>query len=244
MIQQSWFASWFDTSWYHLLYQNRSYDEAAKFIHALVDLLKPEAGSSALDLACGKGRHSITLHQAGLQVTGVDLSPASIAEASLSSTDGLKFLVHDMRQSLDAKFDYIFNLFTSLGYFDTPEEDVQVLRSMAFMLKENGTIVIDFLNADKVITQLVPQETQERGEVKFLIKRAVSDDQVIVKSIAVQTDSGTHNFEERVRAYRLADFEKMLSVSGLKLVACYGDYTLAPYTPENSDRLIMVIKHA
>ena len=244
MTQQSWFASWFDTSWYHLLYQNRSYDEAAKFIHALVDLLKPESGASALDLACGKGRHSITLHQAGLQVTGVDLSQASIAEASLSSNEGLKFLVHDMRQPLDAKFDYIFNLFTSLGYFDTPEEDVHVLRSMAFMLKENGTIVIDFLNADKVITQLVPQESQERGEVKFLIKRAVTDDQVIVKSIAVQTDSGTYNFEERVRAYRLADFEKMLSLSGLKLVACYGDYSLAPFTPEYSDRLILVIKHA
>lgn len=244
MTEKSWFASWFDTPWYHLLYQNRSYEEAARFIHALIQELKPHAGASALDLACGKGRHSITLHQAGLLVTGVDLSPSSIAEASLSATHGLQFMVHDMRQPLNSKFDYIFNLFTSLGYFDTIDEDLQVMKSMAQMLESSGTAVIDFMNAERTIQQLVAEEEQIRGDISFSIQRAVTEDQVIVKSIAVHTPTGVYDFEERVRAYRLADFERMFQASGLTLVQTFGDYTLAPFQPSTSNRLIMILKHA
>lgn len=244
MSGQSWFASWFDTTWYHLLYQNRSQEEASAFIHQLLKDLNPVPNATALDLACGKGRHSITLHQAGLDVTGIDLSPASIAEASQSTTDGLQFLVHDMRVPLIRQFDYVFNLFTSLGYFDTPDEDVAVLKSIATMLKPQGTLVIDFMNAEKVISNLVREETQLRGDVRFNIRRTVTTDEIIVKSIEVQTASENHNFQERVRAYKLSDFEWMLRACNLKIVSLYGDYALSPFQITGSDRLIMVIKHA
>src|SRR5690554_744393 len=79
--KEGWFETWFDTSYYHILYQNRDFVEAERFITNLLAFLKLPAGSNCLDLACGKGRHSVFLNKHGLKVTGVDLSENSINEA-------------------------------------------------------------------------------------------------------------------------------------------------------------------
>ena len=60
-----WFASWFDTPYYHILYKDRNYREAQVFMDNLTHYLNLPEGSKILDLACGKGRHSIYLNQLG-----------------------------------------------------------------------------------------------------------------------------------------------------------------------------------
>jgi 2-polyprenyl-3-methyl-5-hydroxy-6-metoxy-1,4-benzoquinol methylase len=54
-----------------------------------------------LDLACGKGRHSIYLNQLGFTVLGADLSENSILEAAKNTNDSLHFKVHDMREPFE-----------------------------------------------------------------------------------------------------------------------------------------------
>ena len=157
MTETPWFASWFDTSYYHQLYNHRSEEEAQAFIERLADFLALEPKSKVLDLACGKGRHARTLHALGLNVLGTDLSPQSIAFANESTVDGLRFQVHDMREPLhNESFDAVFNLFTSFGYFDSTAENQRVIDAVACMLKPNGFLIIDFLNAHRVIDTLVP----------------------------------------------------------------------------------------
>ena len=71
---QQWYASWFDTPFYHILYKDRDHSEAQLFMDNLTNYLNiPEQGE-ILDLACGKGRHSMYLNSLGYDVTGVDLS--------------------------------------------------------------------------------------------------------------------------------------------------------------------------
>ena len=77
----NWYASWFDTPFYHILYKERDETEAAKFMNTLMQFLNLPMGSEILDLACGKGRHAQYLNTLGYEVTGVDLSPESIAFA-------------------------------------------------------------------------------------------------------------------------------------------------------------------
>ncbi len=243
-MTQSWFASWFDTPWYHLLYNNRSHEEAASFIKKLTVALNVRKGATALDLACGKGRHAMVLHQAGLHVTGIDLSSASIEEASEKTTEGLQFLVHDMRLPIAKRFDYVFNLFTSLGYFESVEEDLQVLRSISAMLATDGVAIIDFMNAAKVIRQLVSEEVQQRGDVLFNINRSVNAESVIIKTIQVNTDEGVFDYQEQVRGYKLQNFQEMTLRCGLEIYKTCGDYNLNPFEEENSDRLILFLRHA
>ncbi len=47
-----------------------------------------------LDLACGKGRHSITLNKLGFDVLGIDLSEESITYAKQFENEYLKFEKH------------------------------------------------------------------------------------------------------------------------------------------------------
>ncbi|MBC7524978.1 MAG: methyltransferase domain-containing protein, partial [Flavobacterium sp.] len=115
---KTWYASWFDSPYYHILYKDRNYREAQIFMDNLTRYLNLPEKAKVLDLACGKGRHSIYLNQLGFEVTGVDLSENSILEAKKNENESLHFNVHDMRNPFHQKFDAIFNLFTSFGYFE------------------------------------------------------------------------------------------------------------------------------
>ena len=97
MEDNPWFKDWFNSPYYHLLYFNRDEKEAANFIDKLINYLNPPKGSFMLDVACGKGRHSIHLEEKGFDVTGIDLSEDSIEEALRFQTDTLHFYRHDMR---------------------------------------------------------------------------------------------------------------------------------------------------
>src|SRR3954449_2448025 len=81
MQAHPWFKEWFNSPYYHQLYFNRDMSEAAAFIDKLITHLKPAPGSTMLDVACGKGRHSLQLANKGFDVTGIDLSEDSIQEA-------------------------------------------------------------------------------------------------------------------------------------------------------------------
>ena len=75
---KNWFAIWFNTPYYHLLYKNRNQSEAEHFIQNLLQQLKPSKEAVFLDVACGKGRHSKFIHQNGFNIHGIDLSSESI----------------------------------------------------------------------------------------------------------------------------------------------------------------------
>ena len=80
-MASQWFATWFDSPHYHKLYGYRDDSEAARFVDALIDRLRPGPDAHLLDLGCGAGRHAKHLASKGFQVTGVDLAARSIAEA-------------------------------------------------------------------------------------------------------------------------------------------------------------------
>ncbi|HEY0031441.1 MAG TPA: class I SAM-dependent methyltransferase, partial [Bacteroidia bacterium] len=203
-----WFECWFDSPYYHLLYSNRDYSEAELFIDNLVSYLNPEKDSRILDLACGKGRHSIDLNQKGFDVTGVDLAVQSIASARQSENERLHFYEHDMRRLFRTNyFDIALNLFTSFGYFKNERDNSAVINSVYKALKPDGIFVLDFMNSAKVIANLQSQETKIIAGVEFRITRTV-DEGFIVKRITFNDKEKDHTFEERVKALTLADFKK------------------------------------
>lgn len=240
MKDREWFAGWFDSKYYHILYKDRDYREAQVFLDNLVDRLGLERGLRVLDLACGKGRHSVYLAQKGFYVTGVDLSEKSIAYARQFENDHLSFYVHDMRKSFHINyFDVVLNLFTSFGYFEKEGDNLKAIRSMTKALKPGGLLVIDFMNTDQVIKKLVKEERKTVEGITFDIKRWVENG-FIVKEIDFDADGHEYIFQERVRALTLADFKEYFDAAGLKIIHLYGDYQLNSFDGESSGRLIMV----
>ena len=239
MTDTPWFASWFDTSYYHMLYNHRNEEEAQAFIERLVNFLALEPKSKVLDLACGKGRHARTLHALGLNVLGTDLSPESIAFANESAVDGLQFKVQDMREPLpNESFDAVFNLFTSFGYFDSTVENQRVIDAVNSMLKPRGILVIDFLNAQRVINTLVSAEVVQRDAHTFKIRREISAGKVI-KHIEFTDEGKDFHYTEQVQLLNLSDFEVLLN-RDFRILHTFGNYALDAFDPSTSPRLIII----
>jgi cyclopropane fatty-acyl-phospholipid synthase-like methyltransferase len=235
-----WFETWFDSEYYHKLYKSRDDKEAERFINNLINNLQLNLESTILDLACGKGRHSIFLNEKGLKTTGVDLSPNSISWANKFKNDNLRFEIRDMRESFcESEFDAIFNLFTSFGYFESKTENVKVLKAIENMLKDNGVFVIDFMNANKVIRNLVREETKSIDHINFLLRRSYENGNII-KTIDFTDKENDFHFTEKVQALFLEDFQYLISQTNLKIDSIFGDYNLNPFDKDISDRLIIV----
>jgi len=232
-MSDEWFASWFDAPYYPLLYQHRDYNEAAGFLEKLVQQLSLTPGSEILDLACGRGRHSLALHHLGFSVTGLDYSKKSIEEASNYSTEGLSFIYGDMRIPLEGRFfDLILNLFTSFGYFESKDDNLLVLRSVRQMLKPGGTFILDYLNPAPLLKKLVTEETRIVQDVRFKITRRIEENRII-KLIDIQDDDNTFTFQEKVDLLTREDFTALFQAADLKPVLVWGDYSGNPYTEES-----------
>jgi SAM-dependent methyltransferase len=238
--QNDWFSSWFDSPYYHILYKNRDFREAQFFVDKLVAFLDFKPQHKILDLACGKGRHAINLNQKGLEVVGADLSPESIAYASQFENSRLRFYVHDMREALPEQgFDFVLNLFTSFGYFESAHENLQVIQSITQGLKPGGKLVIDFLNSDKVLETMLPFETKKVENINFLITKQLENG-FIVKTIEFDDQGKNYLFQERVKAIRTDEFFQYFAQSGLTVCNLFGNYHLENFDLPNSERMILI----
>jgi len=241
ILKDTWYSSWFDTPYYHMLYKDRDYEEAKLFMTNLVEFLKLPNGAKILDLACGRGRHSIFLNKMGYDVTGIDLSPNSIAHAKAYENEHLRFKVHDMTQPYPDTFDAIVNLFTSFGYFDDDSCNLKTITAIKEALKPHGFGVIDFMNVNYVINHLVKEDTKIQEGITFK-QRRVLENGYILKHISFTHNYKDYRFTERVKALQLDDFKRFFKEAQIKLLHTFGSYQLDPFDKETSTRLILIFK--
>jgi SAM-dependent methyltransferase len=237
-----WFATWFDSPYYPMLYRHRNEDEALLALTNLHHFLKLSEGATVLDLGCGQGRHSRTLHNLGYSVVGIDLSPASIAFARELATPGQRFEVQDMRSFEDpVRFNAVFNLFTSFGYFNSNAENRNVLLRIAAHLKDNGFLVLDYLNAHPLLDHQEQKQTIQVDNVQFRTTKTRQEN-AIVKQIEVHDNGEVYHFRESVQLLTHDDLALLLSQTGFKVVDIFGNYDLHPYQPELSDRCLIIAR--
>ncbi len=242
MNKSEWYVDWFNSPYYHLLYNHRNDAEAKFFIDNLCRFLSLHSNEKVWDLACGKGRHALVLNQNHLDVSGTDLSENNIAEALKSSKADLHFYVHDMRTAFKENyFSAVFNLFTSIGYFENFEDNFTVFKNVHASLKEGGYFVIDFFNAQKVVEGMQDAYIEERGEMRFHIRKKIENNS-IVKRIEFNDAGKQMHFEESVSLLRKTDFEKFAAQSDFTLLQVFGNYNLEAFDEKNSDRLILIFK--
>jgi SAM-dependent methyltransferase len=242
-MEKEWFAAWFDSPYYHQLYKNHDEDEARQAIDALLDPLGLAPEARVLDLACGKGRHARYLAEKGFDVTGVDISSASIAYARQFEHERLSFFQHDMRVPFRIRyFDAIVNFFTSFGYFENDGDHLRSLRNVAKGLKPGGHFLLDYFNANWVGQHLVRSEVKAIDGLEFHIARWIDNGHVF-KSVDFTVEGRPFHFRERVRLFTLADFQGLFGQAGLWLRQIYGGYDLAPFDLHSSKRLILLAEN-
>jgi SAM-dependent methyltransferase len=242
MNKKDWFEDWFNTHYYHLLYNHRNESEAKFFMNNLLDFIHLKKMGKILDAACGKGRHSIYLNSQGYNVTGIDLSAKSINEASKFENDSLSFFEHDIRLPFRINyFDSVFNLFTSFGYFQKQLDNMACLSNFFNALKPGGYFLFDFLNSNCVVANYKENTTPEvikKENVEFAIQKKIENN-FIIKEIKINDNGKVLNFLEKVQLIKKDEIIDWLQNVGFEINAIKGDYELSDYT-NNSERLIVI----
>jgi len=237
-----WFADWFNSPYYHILYKDRDQREAQHFINNLITYLQIKKESKLIDIACGKGRHATYFNKLGFDVVGLDLSKNSITTAKQNENERLQFFTHDMRKTFKANsFHVVTNLFTSFGYFDNDKDEQEAINAMSDNLKSEGILIIDFMNVKKVIAHLVESEQKQIQDITFNICRKFEDN-YIIKDISFTDKERNYNFQEKVKALTLSDFSDFISNAGLKIIDIFGNYKLENFNATSSERLILICK--
>ncbi len=233
----AWYKEWFGTE-YLELYSHRDQGEAEAHIDFVVEAFLGPAPVAVLDLACGAGRHTQALRRRGIRALGVDLSLLLLTEPPRQPAVAADMCCLPFSAGV---FDWVLNFFTSFGYFESEEENTQVLYEIHRILAPSGRFLIDLFNRDSVIANLVPQERQRRQGYEVEIERWFDDrTERVNKRIRVHSPQRkVQTFLESVRAYSRQEVESSLARVGLKVDRLVGDFQGEPFRSD-SERLILV----
>lgn len=146
--------------YYNYIYANKPYQDEAAFVHNCLQRYSTGQTQALIELACGTGRHAFELEKLGYQILATDYSADLLAVAQaeakrLAST--IAFELHDMRNlQVDRVFDAAYCLFDSIGYVQTNEAVLQVLRNAYRILRDKGLLILEFWHAAAMLRGYEP----------------------------------------------------------------------------------------
>jgi SAM-dependent methyltransferase len=224
-----WFQEWFNED-YLALYAHRDDGDAARLVALLRRSLPWDPSWRVLDVACGPGRHARALEAAGARCFGLDLSMPLLRRAR--QVTAIPLIRADMRRIpvRPRSMDLTVNLFTSFGYFEEDAEHRVALEAMVGTVRPGGWFAIDFLNADRVRSALVPSEAATLGGHAVSVTRELSGGGRFVRKTISAADG--RRWQERVRLFGIGELESMLEVAGVGISHRFGDYDGGPPSAE------------
>lgn len=245
-------ASWYESPYYSLVQQKRDPEQAAIFFDMLLQHINLPQGADVLDVACGAGRHAIYLSKLGYRVTGLDRSLDKLQAArslaqecanDIVAADGsAHFQKVDMRkQAPEQQYDLVLNLFTKLGYFQAFDENKRALKAIRQSLKPQGYLVLDFFNSALTDEKLQRKEEHFIKGIEIEVEQQL-DGSKVYKSIRVKDGPRMCFFREEIKLLSLRELEKLFKKSHLEIIKTWGSYDGQPYTPETSERMILLVQ--
>ena len=246
---QSWFQSFVIRGRYAeqlaQIPSERSEAEACFIVRALA----LPRGAHILDLACGVGRHAVILGQRGYRVTGIDLDSAALAIAAARAKKlGVTLELHqaDMRDiPFEGQLDAVISIFSSFGYYDGDQEDMQVLAAVARALMPGGRLLIDLVNRESVFRDYSERDWRTGPDGEVIITKYELD---LRTSRHTVTESFLHPGGQRserwhgFRFYTLTELIRNLNEVGFVVVQTWGDFKGSPYTLESGRMIVLAEK--
>ncbi len=243
-----WFAD--EALWkefYPVMFPESRFQNAPAQVDQILALTR-FTGRDVLDLCCGPGRHALQFARKGLRVTGVDRTRFLLDEARRRSAEAglrVEWIEEDMRAfSRPGGFDLAVSLYSSLGYFEDPADDLRVLERLRENLRPRGVLVIDGVGKEPVAKSFQPTMSVSIDGVLFVLRSEITDDWTRVRNewIRVEGERAVrHRFSQIL--YSGQELKDRLHQAGFGEVKLSGDLSGTPYGA-NSQRLIAVARKA
>src|SRR5512145_3011438 len=223
-------------------------ERTATEVAGIIRLLNLEAGQRVLDCPCGYGRHSIGLARSGMDVVGADINSEELAFANQKAEQltNIRFVKQDMRcLSFESQFDAVINMFYSFGFFETDEQNFQVLSGFYRALKPNGLFL---MHTDVHLPRVLA------GKYKFRENRNLRTGNrlEIIDAYNPFTKriegswtlfQGNSIYEEltpySVRVFSYEEFADWCYQAGFREVYGYGDWQATALTDDSEDMMVV-----
>lgn len=219
----------------------------------------PMTGGRVLDMACGTGTLALILADEGRHVLGVDASEAMLAQAQAKAANAdlagrVAFMHGDMRDLCGlvppGLFDLVTCTYDSLNYLLREADLLSCLRSVAYVLRDNGLFVGDMNTRYFLEYDWGSYEVQEQsGYVQIshsVFEPATATVTMHLTGFVGDDEHGYERFDEahQERAYPNDTVAALIAQAGLELEAVYDCFTFDPPS-ERSQRVAWVArKHA
>ena len=131
-------------------------DSISKFVRQIKDRYNLD---SAIDVACGTGRHAVTMSQMGIRATGADMSAAmlqkarALAKQAGAQTQWINCPMQELSQHVNEKFDIVLCLGNSLPHILSQDDLDRTISGFAKVLQPGGVLLIQLLNYHHILKQ-------------------------------------------------------------------------------------------
>ncbi len=205
---------------------------------------------SAVDAACGTGLYARALARRGVEVTGIDLSEAMLAEARASDEE-VRW-VHGAMQDVAGRltvggFEAVLCMGNSLPHLLTRPELQKTFDGFARVLAPGGVAVVHLLNYTRLLTrrERVVGITRD-GDKEFVRFYDFTDP--TLRFNALEIDWSTTPPSHQLHATTLLPWQEnelaaAFRQAGLERIETFGDLEFGPYHPNESD-VLMIVAHA
>lgn len=204
---------------------------------ATVAFLKQLAGSGpALELAIGTGRIALSLAAAGVQVDGIDFSPAMVAKMrSKPGGDKIDVTIGNFADvAVPGAYRLIYVVFNTLFNLLTQDEQVRCFENVASHLTEDGVFVVEggvpaeFYRLRN--NQYVDAEAIETGRVRFDVARFDPVTQLLEETHVTLSRAGVQLHPIVTRYAWPSELDLMARIAGLQLRERWAGWEREPFT--------------
>lgn len=220
---------------------NQQAAETVRFMQQTGQLLP---GMKAFDQCCGKGYLSHELDQAGLLVTGIDISEHYIEYARMQlASPRAEFVLGDAESFLrPEQYDISINWNTSFGYYAEDEKNERMLIPYSKNLKRGGQFFFSTMNPlyinkhfQRFIVKQVPS-----GESTIITIRESRIEDGMMKSdwLIVYPDGHRETAFGQTKLYSVEQFRTMFLRHSLKVEQVYGDISHSPYDEDHPSMIL------
>lgn len=217
-----------------------------------------QAGGPVLELGCGSGRVLAALADTGLELTGIDTSPAMLEIARRMLGTRVRLIQCGMESVAgcgELPNDHYWMVFSAINTFlhlPDPGSQLRTLEGLRRVVVQGGILLLDLMVPEphylagidgRVVHEL--STTLPNGDRldKWAVRTHDLATQTIDTTVFFDTTDATSGVVTRVsdryltRYIHRFELDHLLERAGWRLISLYGSYDLSPFTSE-SERMI------
>ncbi|NYE20350.1 class I SAM-dependent methyltransferase [Microbacterium immunditiarum] len=196
-------------------------------------------GGRALEFAIGTGRVAVPLQSRGVEVSGIEYSPAMV-EQLMKKTKTIPTAIGDMATTrVDGEFSLVYLVYNTIGNLYTQDAQVECFRNAARHLRPGGRFVVEVLVPQ--LRRLPPGQNAVPFDVSEQHLGFDTYDLVSQRAISHhyrrQSDGSYRYSPHNYRYVWPSELDLMARIAGFELEGRFGDWDRTPFSSESDSHI-------